>query len=220
MVDLALPPQQEGESRIRREPEWKPRSGAERKTEPPAAGRPVAIPALPSPIPAREATVHEQPAPEQAPAALPETKPAGQPVSPPAGRAVAASGNGGQQGSAASISGARGSDLTASAGSGPPSGRAIEGVFGTTNGPAFIEKAAPVYPRFAQRLGREGTVLLRLFIDENGTLTNVEVVERGGHGFDEVAVSAVKASRFKPARQGSLPVPCRALLPIRFKLEN
>lgn len=108
----------------------------------------------------------------------------------------------------------------AGSGTGTFSGRTVEGVFGATDGPAFSERVSPVYPRTAQRLGREGIVLLRLSIDARGTLTAVEVVERAGHGFDEAALAAVRESRFTPARRGGTEVPCRALLSIRFKLDR
>jgi protein TonB len=62
-------------------------------------------------------------------------------------------------------------------------------------------------------------VVLRLFIDEHGRLLNVEIVEKAGYGFDEAAIEAVKASSFQPARVNGLPVACRAVLPVRFRLE-
>ncbi len=100
-----------------------------------------------------------------------------------------------------------------------PSGP-VEGAFGTSDGPAFVHSIQPVYPRIARKLGKEGTVLLRITLDEKGALVSVVVVEKAGHGFDEAAVNAVKASRFKAAKQRGVPVACRALLPIRFKLED
>lgn len=136
-----------------------------------------------------------------------------------AGNPAAVAPGGAEQGAAGSpASGGRGEG--GGSGAGPSSGPVREGVFGSIDGPAFLEQVSPVYPRIAQRLGREGTVLLRLSIDARGTLTAVEIVERAGHGFDEAALAAVRGSRFRPARQGGVAVPCRALLPIRFKLEQ
>jgi protein TonB len=78
----------------------------------------------------------------------------------------------------------------------------------------------PVYPRFARRIGKEGTVMLRLTLDEGGSLKNVELLEKAGHGFDEAAVAAVRASRFRPALRHGRPVSCRAILPVRFELQD
>ncbi len=87
-------------------------------------------------------------------------------------------------------------------------------------GPQFIQRSVPKYPRMAQRLGVEGSVLLRLAIDASGKLTGVEVVNGAGNGFDEEAVQAVKRSTFAPAVQNGRPVRCLALLKIRFQLSN
>lgn len=69
-------------------------------------------------------------------------------------------------------------------------------------------------------MGREGTVVLHVTIDENGQPVLVEVVKSAGYGFDEEAVKAVKNSRFVPARKESKPIVCKAVLPIRFVLKD
>lgn len=95
----------------------------------------------------------------------------------------------------------------------------IEGVSGSINVPSFLKMVKPEYPGFARKLGKEGKVVLRLFIDERGRLVDVEIVERAGYGFDEAAVDAVRASIFRPALLNGLPVACKAVLPVKFKLE-
>ncbi len=99
-------------------------------------------------------------------------------------------------------------------------GHGIESTVGAMGGPQFIQRSVPRYPRLAQRLGVEGSVLLRLAIDASGKLTGVEVVNGAGNGFDEEAVHAVKRSTFAPAVQNGRPVRCLALLKIRFQLSN
>jgi protein TonB len=64
----------------------------------------------------------------------------------------------------------------------------------------------------------EGRVVLKLTIDEKGTLMNVEVVESTGSDFADAAVDAAKRSRFTPARRNNAPILSVALLPIRFTL--
>ena len=78
----------------------------------------------------------------------------------------------------------------------------------------------PGYPALARRLGKEGLVVLRLTIDEHGTLTSLEVLEDPGCGFTAAAVEAARMSRFLPARVNGRPTACRALLPIRFELRE
>lgn len=87
-------------------------------------------------------------------------------------------------------------------------------------GPAFIELIKPVYPSLARRLGREGTVLLRLKIDEDGIPVQIEVIKKAGFGFDESAVNAMRHSRFRPALKNGRPVPSVVILPVRFVLEE
>jgi protein TonB len=83
-----------------------------------------------------------------------------------------------------------------------------------------VQKAVPRYPRLARELGKEGSVLLRLTIDERGSLTHVEVLRGAGSGFDEEAVRAARESRFSPARMNGRAVACRAQLPVRFVLRS
>lgn len=210
MVELALPQVMEGGNRGRATPAQGPPVG--RRTAAPSPAVPQ--PALRTPLAVRQPAVVEPHPP--APAAITAETSHPLPVA-ASNPAAAAPGGGGQGAAGAPASGGRGEEGGGS-GAGPSSGPVREGVFGTTDGPAFLERISPVYPRLAQRLGKEGTVLLRLAIDARGTLTAVEVVERGGHGFDEAALAAVRGSRFRPARQGGVAVPCRALLPIQFKL--
>jgi len=96
----------------------------------------------------------------------------------------------------------------------------IETRFGASVAPAFLHREMPVYPMMARRFGREGKVVLKLTIDENGNLKDVEVIDKAGYGFTEAAVEAVKKSTFLPAKKDGKPIASRALLPIRFQLER
>ena len=101
------------------------------------------------------------------------------------------------------------------AGQGP-----FDASFGPGDGPGFLSQVRPKYPRFARERGKEGTVLLRLTIDERGRLIDVEVLKPAGFGFDEEAVRSVRSSSFRAARRNGKPVICRAHLPIRFVLRS
>lgn len=90
--------------------------------------------------------------------------------------------------------------------------------FGTPGGPGIVRMAMPEYPREARRLGKEGTVLLRISLDAAGEVSAVDVLETPGHGLDEAARQAVLRSRFRPATAGGVPVACQALLPVHFRL--
>ena len=91
--------------------------------------------------------------------------------------------------------------------------------FGNMGAPTFIHREMPVYPMLARRLGKEGKVILKLLIDMNGKLQNVEVVEPASFGFTEAAVTAVKNSTYAPASRNGEKVTTKALLPVRFYLQ-
>jgi TonB family protein len=121
------------------------------------------------------------------------------------GPGAAASSNDGLPGEAGNGSGGKGSQ---------------ERTFGSPDGPSFLRKVVPCYPALARRLEKEGTVLLRVTIDEQGRPLEIEVLKKAGFGFDEEAVKAIKDSSFVPAKRDGKPLACSALLPIRFVLKQ
>jgi protein TonB len=92
--------------------------------------------------------------------------------------------------------------------------------FGSLGAPKFLFCEIPKYPLMARKLGREGKVILKLAIDEKGTLMNIEVIEDGGYGFTEAALDAVKKSKFLPAEKNGKPIKSLAILPVRFVLRR
>ncbi len=92
--------------------------------------------------------------------------------------------------------------------------------FGVASGPKFDYRVLPVFPLIARRLGKEGRVVLRLTIDAQGHLIDVEIVEKAGYGFTEAAIDSVRHSTFLPAQVGGQPVSSQALLPIKFALQK
>ncbi|NOY64412.1 MAG: TonB family protein [Nitrospirae bacterium] len=94
-----------------------------------------------------------------------------------------------------------------------------QGPFGVGDGPRFSRTVMPEYPRFARRRGIEGKVVLKLRIDEKGSLKGVEVIEPGGFGFTDAALRAVRQSSFIPAHRNGRPVPAEAILTVKFRLK-
>ncbi len=99
-------------------------------------------------------------------------------------------------------------------------GGIVDAEFGAANGPRFARRLLPQYPRLARQLGKEGTVVLRVTIDEYGRPMAVESVKTAGAGFDEEAIKAIRGSLFHPAQRNGKPVICRAIVPIRFELRG
>ncbi|MGO8944621.1 MAG: energy transducer TonB [Syntrophobacteraceae bacterium] len=91
---------------------------------------------------------------------------------------------------------------------------------GSREGPSLLRKVSPSYPAFAREREKQGTVLLRISIDEHGRPVGIEVIKKAGFGFDEEAVRAVRDCTFVPAKKEGKPIACKVLLPIRFVLEG
>jgi protein TonB len=85
--------------------------------------------------------------------------------------------------------------------------------------PVVVTQVRPVYPELARQSELEGTVFVRIGVDEFGDVAWAEIV-RGVPGLNEAALEAVRAWKFTPARQGDLPVRVRIVVPIRFVLRD
>jgi vitamin B12 transporter len=83
--------------------------------------------------------------------------------------------------------------------------------------PILTGPVEPIYPEdeLASRLSVE--VVLRLTIDTDGSVTDVEILESQGASFDENARAAALSMRFEPARQEGGPI--RALILYRMAFE-
>jgi vitamin B12 transporter len=84
--------------------------------------------------------------------------------------------------------------------------------------PEAIEPVAAEYPPAALRARLEGTVVLELDIDAQGTVTEAKVIEPAGHGFDEAARAAALRAPYRPARRGDTPAASRITIRVDFRL--
>jgi TonB family protein len=75
------------------------------------------------------------------------------------------------------------------------------------------------YPEIAKRAGIQGKVIIQAFIDENGNVVHAKVLNGIGGGCDEIAVDAVKKTKFNPGTQNGKPVKVQVTIPIVFKLQ-
>ena len=83
-----------------------------------------------------------------------------------------------------------------------------------------IKKNIP-YPEKARKLGIEGIVYFKIFIDEKGEVREVVIVKPLHPMLDTVAVKMVKKLKFIPAKKyGKFPVSVWISFPFRFNLEE
>lgn len=80
----------------------------------------------------------------------------------------------------------------------------------------------PPYPPMEQRLGHQGTVILRLTISPQGAVVDAAVVRSSGYErLDEVARAWVLAQwRYRPAVRGGVAVPASGTVSVTFDLRQ
>ncbi|GAB1394147.1 energy transducer TonB [Rhodocyclaceae bacterium] len=86
---------------------------------------------------------------------------------------------------------------------------------------ACPERASPTYPAQSRRLGEEGTVILRVELDESGRVANARVNQSSGHArLDAAALTIVRTWRCMPTLRSNQPVRAVALQPFKFVLQG
>ena len=73
------------------------------------------------------------------------------------------------------------------------------------------------YPELADKLGIEGKVIIQAIVDENGNVASAKVLKGIGGGCNEIAMNAVKNTKFIPGKQRGKPVKVQLAIPIVFK---
>ncbi len=86
--------------------------------------------------------------------------------------------------------------------------------------PQPLSNIRPVYPEIAQEAGIEGTVVVQVFIDKKGRVQDT-IILKGipNTGLDEAAISAIRKTRFRPAKQRERPVGVWISIPVNFRLK-
>jgi TonB family protein len=84
--------------------------------------------------------------------------------------------------------------------------------------PMLLVKVEPEYSEQARQAKFQGTVLLRVIIDEKGFPRQISVIRPLGMQLDEKAIEAVRHWRFKPATKEGKAVPVEATVEVNFRL--
>ena len=101
----------------------------------------------------------------------------------------------------------------------PPSGPKV--VFIPYDDPPVpMTTIKPVYPEIAQEAGIEGVVVVQAFIDAKGRVKETLILKGVPNtGLDEAAMTAIRKTRFRPARQRERAVGVWISIPVNFKLK-
>ncbi len=167
--------------------------------EPPPPAPPVATPTPPKPRP--RPVPQPLPQPVAAPAPGPSTLAPLVPPSPPAPPAPA-------------------EPVAAAAPLAPPAPPAPSRIELPSSSADYLNNPRPPYPPLSKRLGEQGRVVVRVFIEVDGTASRAEV--RTSSGFDrldQTAVQTVLRWRYVPGKRAGVPEAMWFNVPISFVLE-
>ena len=84
----------------------------------------------------------------------------------------------------------------------------------------FIYKNV-VYPSAARDQGKQGKVYVSFIIDEEGNVTNVEIVKGAEKHLDKEALRVItKMPKWKPGKQRGVPVKVKYTIPVNYTLKG
>ena len=180
---------------------------------PKGGGNPA--PALPAP----RGQAASAPAPQTVPLPDPASRNMAQPVTtsaPATGIAAISSQGAVSGGSGGGSGGGQGTGSGTAMGSGTG-----QGGIAVDRMPTPVRQPKPRYPMSARRMGHSGQVLLRLFVDQEGAVREVNVMRAEPAGvFEDAAVEAARKWHFSPAMSRGVAVGMWMTLPVRFSLED
>ena len=82
-------------------------------------------------------------------------------------------------------------------------------------------KSKTNYPPIAVENGTQGTVVVSVVIEKDGSISNIKVIsELKGDGLEEESLRVISMMpRWKPGSNNDIPVRVRVSIPIKFKLK-
>lgn len=85
---------------------------------------------------------------------------------------------------------------------------------------AYLQNPAPAYPAISKRMGEQGKVVLRVYIDAEGLPQKIEINRSSGFDrLDRQAQDTVLRWKFVPGKRNGVPEAMWYLVPINFVLE-
>jgi protein TonB len=84
--------------------------------------------------------------------------------------------------------------------------------------PSVLREVKPLYTEAARQRALQGDVLLEIVVRRDGSVGDVRIVKRLGHGLDQRAVDAVRQWRFNPARRHGTAVDVLVEVAMEFRL--
>ena len=86
--------------------------------------------------------------------------------------------------------------------------------------PSIKFLAEKKYPDRAKKAAKEGKVILKVTIDENGVPRDIVALTSLGFGLEEAAIEMLRKSSFRPATKGGEPISLEVEIPVDFRLKD
>ncbi len=85
----------------------------------------------------------------------------------------------------------------------------------------YLNNPVPTYPPISKRQGERGTVLLRVWVETDGSAARVELKQTSGFDrLDEAAISAVRHWKFVPGQRNGVVTAMWVNVPVVFELRS
>ena len=103
----------------------------------------------------------------------------------------------------------------------PPSGGSGDAFLAFDEPPQLTYFEQPIYPPLARDAGIEGTVAIKVLVDEQGKVISAEVLQSDvTSAMERAALDAAKKCKFRPAKQRTIAVKAYVMVPFQFQLTN
>ena len=86
--------------------------------------------------------------------------------------------------------------------------------------PKIKYQADKKYPNIAKKAEKEGKVILKATIDENGIPRDIVALTNLGYGLEEAAIQMLRKSTFRPATKAGKPISLEVEIPVVFSLKD
>lgn len=93
----------------------------------------------------------------------------------------------------------------------------VSQVGGTVIAPVLVRSAEPVFSEAARQLHYSGKTLIRVILDEQGEIADMQVLLAAGLGLDEQAMACILSYKFKPAMENGHPVRVEINVDVNFQ---
>lgn len=103
-------------------------------------------------------------------------------------------------------------------GSGGNTGGGVFKIGGGVSAPVPTYKPEPEYSEEARKAKFQGSVLLSIVVNADGSTSNIKILRALGLGLDEKAIEAVTKWRFRPSLKDGRPVAVVANVEVNFRL--